>query len=256
MDPDFRRTLDFENKMGAEASTLVKDVGVGTLYVNARLPGVWDRNFLRLDERARDVSAADLASLADGLLQSAGAEHRKIYAAASDVDDRTLSGFKALGWSHTDLVTMAHRDAAKLRFDHEVEELDASAYIPFESACVDASPASEAAVQDQLVSLVPLMARVARGRFFVVRDGRDPVSGCHLYSDGNSAQVEDVMTLERYRRRGYATAVVSRATQAALEDRHSLVFLIVEQEGGAKRLYEDLGFEDIGRTIELALEPR
>ncbi|MDQ4095714.1 MAG: GNAT family N-acetyltransferase, partial [Actinomycetota bacterium] len=256
MNDEFRRTVEFEKATAAAASTRHEDVGVGTLYVNSHLPGVWDRNFIRLDERARGSSASDLAALADDLLRSAGAEHRKIFATPPDIDEDTLEEFDDLGWNRTDLATMAHRDRSKLRVRNGVVELDVVSYIPFQSACVDAFPASDPKVKDQLVSLVPLMADHARARFFAVKDGDDIVSGCHLYSDGDVAQVEDVMTLEPYRKRGYAAAVVSRATREAIAARHSLVFLIVEQEGGARRLYEKLGFDTIGKTVELAREPR
>lgn len=253
---DFERALEFERAAAAAASTLVEDVGVGTLYVNDRLPGVWDRNYLRLDERARGAPAAHLAALTDARLAAAGAEHRKIYAPAGDLLDDVLEEFGRLGWTRTDLATMAHRDTGALRVQHAIEELDSDSYVGFESLCVAASPAADPKVKDQLVSLVPLMARAARARFFAARASDGFVAGCHLYSDGDVAQVEDVMTLEPHRRRGYGGSVVSRAVEAAFEDGHALVFLIVEQEGAAHDFYERLGFEDVGRTIELALEPR
>lgn len=255
MNERFRRTREFEDAMARGASTHLAEVDVGTLYVNAELPGVWDRNFLRLDERAGDRSAAELVKLADDLLGAAGVKHRKMYIAAEHASIEMLDEFASLGWTRTDLATMAYGGQRLPPSDHVIEEVGASEYSPFEALCVDASPASEASVKEQLVSLVPLMARVGRSRFFLARQDGEAASGCHLYSDGEIAQVEDVMTLEPFRRRGLAGAVVSRAVESALQEGHSLVFLIVENETGPKRLYENLGFEDIGQTVELMLEP-
>lgn len=255
MDPDLRRTLEFEDKVAAAASTVVKDIGVGTLFVNSELPGVWDRNYVRLDERSRDKSARELAGLTDELLGALGADHRKIYVASDFVSEETLADFKQLGWARTDLATMVLRDLADPPADLEVEEVDTPSYEPFEAACVDESPAMEQRVRDQLVSLVPLMARAAGARFFVARRDGKMVSGGHLYSDGEVAQIEDVMTLDPYRRRGLAGAVVARAAREALDAGHSLVFLIAENEGSAKSLYVKLGFEEVGGSIELAIDP-
>ena len=255
MDPDLKRTLDFENKLAAAASTVVKDTGVGTLYVNSDLPGVWDRNFLRLDERAVGKGAREIADLTHALLGAEGAAHRKVYVAADYASDDLLDGFEELGWGRTDLATMVHRTRVDPPAGIGVEEVDSATFEPFEAACVDTSPAMDDKVKNQLVSLVPLMARVARARFFVARQDGEMVSGGHLYSDGEVAQIEDVMTLDPYRRKGLAGAVVARAAAEALDAGHSLVFLVAENEGSAKSLYEKLGFEEVGGSIELALDP-
>jgi predicted GNAT family acetyltransferase len=76
------------------------------------------------------------------------------------------------------------------------------------------------------------------------------VSSCRLFSDGATAQIEDVSTLPEFRKRGYSRAVVSKAIGAALES-HDLVFLLAADDDWPRRWYERLGFEDAGLLREL-----
>ena len=50
---------------------------------------------------------------------------------------------------------------------------------------------------------------VAGARFFAARVDGVLASYCDLYSDGQTAQIEAVQTLERFRNKGLARAVVS-----------------------------------------------
>lgn len=87
---------------------------------------------------------------------------------------------------------------------------------------------------------------VARGRGFVGEiDGR-LAAHATLFSDGATAQIEDVATLETHRRRGLARAVCSAAIGAALAAGHDLVFLVADVDGPARELYEKLGFDPVG----------
>ena len=83
-------------------------------------------------------------------------------------------------------------------------------------------------------------------------DGVD-ASHATVYSDGRIAQVEDVATLEAYRNRGLARAVVSAAIDAALQAPHELVFIVAADDDWPKQLYARLGFEPIGYAWGFAL---
>jgi predicted GNAT family acetyltransferase len=101
----------------------------------------------------------------------------------------------------------------------------------------------------QLVGMrVALAEAVPAARFFVGRaDGVD-AAVTTLYSDGVTAQVEDVATLRAYRRRGLARATVSAAVDAALEMGHRFVFIVADDDDWPKDLYGRLGFDPIGHT--------
>jgi len=75
------------------------------------------------------------------------------------------------------------------------------------------------------------------------------VSSCRLYSDGSIAQIEDVATVPGHRQRGYAQAVMVKATSEAAVA-HELVFLTAVDGRWVKRWYERLGFEQVGLRYE------
>ena len=66
-------------------------------------------------------------------------------------------------------------------------------------------------------------------------------------------QIEDVLTLERFRNRGLARATVMRALAASREAGHDLTFLIADRDDWPKELYRKLGFDEIGRIWEFVL---
>jgi predicted GNAT family acetyltransferase len=132
-------------------------------------------------------------------------------------------------------------------------EVDAERHQVAEAASVREEPyGRDAEVVEQLVGMRAALARgVERSRFFVgTADGVD-AAVTTLYSDGVTAQVEDVATLRDYRGRGLARATVSAAIDAALEMDHELVFIVANDEDWPKDLYGRLGFDPIGRAWTL-----
>ena len=105
-----------------------------------------------------------------------------------------------------------------------VRELDWSTVRPMIEETVRRLPkGKDAEVVRQLVDRNLLVRRAARLRHFgVIMDGR-VVSSCDLYEGGAVAQIEEVATLEEYRGRGYARAVVRTAVEAAQESAHRLI---------------------------------
>ena len=88
-------------------------------------------------------------------------------------------------------------------------------------------------------------------RFFAARVDGEVGAYCELYSDGQTAQIENVFTLDRFRKRGLARAVVSKALEVA--QGHDLIFLIADQDDWPKELYRKLGFDDVGLIWEFIL---
>ncbi|HUI37242.1 MAG TPA: GNAT family N-acetyltransferase, partial [Gaiellaceae bacterium] len=85
-----------------------------------------------------------------------------------------------------------------------------------------------------------------RARFFgAVVDG-EVVSYSDLYQDGADAQIEDVGTLPERRDRGYASAVVLAAIEAARRDGAEFVCLVADANDWPKELYRRLGFDTVG----------
>jgi GNAT superfamily N-acetyltransferase len=129
-------------------------------------------------------------------------------------------------------------------------EVDAARHRLAEAAGIREEPyGRDEEVVRQLVAMrAALAAAVPAARFFVgCVDGAD-AAVTTLYSDGATAQVEDVATLRDYRRRGLARATVSAAIDAALEMGHDFVFIVADDDDWPKELYGRLGFDPIGRT--------
>ena len=99
------------------------------------------------------------------------------------------------------------------------------------------------------------LLETAHGRdFAIVRDGV-AVSFASLYSDGSTAQIEDVGTLEGYRGQGLSRAVVQRAVDAAVDDGCDFLFMVAEDEDWPKDFYARIGFETVGRIHHFLKRP-
>lgn len=95
-----------------------------------------------------------------------------------------------------------------------------------------------------------LVAGATNARAFAVLVDGAVVSSCRLFSDGSTAQIEDVATLPEFRKRGYSRAVVSRAITVAVES-HDLAFLLAADDNWPRHWYVRIGFEDAGLLPEL-----
>jgi predicted GNAT family acetyltransferase len=134
-----------------------------------------------------------------------------------------------------------------------VREVDGPTHRLAEAATVREEPyGRDEDVVRQLVEMrTALAGAVPAARFFVgAVDGVD-AAVTTLYSDGATAQVEDVATLRDHRRRGLARAAVSAAIDAAVEMGHRFVFIVADDDDWPKELYGRLGFDPVGRAWSL-----
>lgn len=70
-----------------------------------------------------------------------------------------------------------------------------------------------------------------------------PVGACDLFSAHGWARIDSVITHPERRRRGVASALVTRTIADALAEGNRLVYLFTEAGGPAESLYRRLGFE-------------
>jgi ribosomal protein S18 acetylase RimI-like enzyme len=224
----------------------------GTAFFVDRLPRVYWLNVVAVD-LGIVATATELAAEADRL--QAGLGHRKI-AIDDELGAAVEDDFRSAGWRVGRLLVMVHRAAAGLP-DGVVEEVDPDELAPVWAAGIrEGEYGHDEDVIRQLVEAQHRRRRAVRVRYFAARVDGEPASYCELFSDGETAQVESVMTLERFRGRGLAQAVVSRAVAEARAAGHSLVFLVADDEDWPKDLYRRLGFEPVGRIWDFVREPR
>jgi predicted GNAT family acetyltransferase len=101
---------------------------------------------------------------------------------------------------------------------------------------------------DPVIDATSREARARAATNLGIRDeAGELVAMTKLYSDGATAQVEDVYTMPAWRNRGCARRLITRAIALAHEARHDLVFIEADDNGWPKQLYARLGFDPVGR---------
>jgi GNAT superfamily N-acetyltransferase len=248
LNSQLHRVSRFLREGDAGASTIVQRYALGIAYFNDRLPLVWDRNFLLVESGSEPRNAEPLESAAELLQGRAGLLHRKLVFEEESTGARLAPELRASGWEERRLTVMVHRGADPV--NGEVSEVDRASLEPAVAELLRAEPygGSQEAVR-QLVHADEALARTLGQRCFAkLVDGR-VASYCRLYSHGGVAQVEDVATLPRWRGKGFAGAVVSRAVAEAAPT-HGLTFLLAVDGRWVVQWYARLGFEEVGLRYE------
>jgi GNAT superfamily N-acetyltransferase len=251
---DLERCIDFISRMAHRASGKKEPSPYGVALLDPALPEVWSRNFL-LANTELETSASKLAAEADRLLGEGGVRHRKVEVFDADAGARLDPGFRALGWNaECDVIMVARRDPDRRVDTSLVDDVTVDELVPVwtEGWRTDPDVVGED-VARQLVANKRLLGEVVDTRFFAARVDGQVASYCELYSDGSTAQIENVLTLERFRNRGLARATVCRALEEAQYGGHGLIFLIADRDDWPKELYAKLGFDEVGRIWEFVL---
>jgi ribosomal protein S18 acetylase RimI-like enzyme len=244
---EYERVVAFLRTADEGASTSVRPFPLGVAFFNEDLPHVYDRNFLLITAEA-DVD--QVVATADELQGGAGLAHRKVLFDHEETGVRVAPALGRAGWEDRRLAILAYRGGAERPVAGEASEVDRIALRPAAEALIRSEPwGRDDEVVRQLADADLALARTLRQRCFArLVDGR-VVSMCRLYTDGSTAQIEDVATLALHQRRGYAEAVVAKAVSEAAAT-HELVFLTAVDGRWVKRWYERLGFEQIGLRHE------
>lgn len=248
MPSELERALAFEAALHERTAERVVPFRFGRAFFTDSLPLVWDLNVLRVEEHA-GVTAEALAAEAERVHGDASHAHRRIALSDERAGERLAEPFRALGWQVDRFLLMAWRGEGErsAAAGGNVEEVDAAALRPLREAIIRGEPW---ATSDEVVRMVAdaarLTGRAGNARHFAVRADGEVASAADLYSDGRTAQVEDVATAPEHRGRGYATAVVLRAVEEALASGHDFVFLVADAEDWPKELYARLGFAPLG----------
>jgi ribosomal protein S18 acetylase RimI-like enzyme len=220
----------------------------GTALFRPDLSRVYDENFLRVERGFEEVSARQLVADADRLQGAAALGHRKIVVPDESAGERLAPELARRRFRRTVLVTMAHRGEVGADHGHEVVEVGMPDLRPSRLEAFVSDMHSNAA--RQVVAHLELMASVVNTRAFAVMADGQPASWCVLYEEDGIGQIDDVVTVSRHRRRGFARAVVRAALAASLAGGNGLTFLVADYDDWPKRLYAELGFGPLGRRFE------
>jgi ribosomal protein S18 acetylase RimI-like enzyme len=247
---ELARSWSFECAMQDRCARTRQEFEYGTALFNDQLRRVYDTNFVRFERGFDELDGALVEAAADEL--QASLRHRKVIVPDDAAGARVAEDLKERGWRHHRLVTMAYRgprDRSGLS-PRDAEQVDPRAVRGArEQALDDGSRDTEA--RRQIVAFTELMADVSRSRLFAAFTEGEIGSFCALFQEGGVGQIDEVTTIERFRRRGLATAAVEAALRASLADGDELTFLVADESDWPREWYARLGFEQIGRRYEL-----
>jgi ribosomal protein S18 acetylase RimI-like enzyme len=226
---------------------------LGTALIHDDFRERYDSNFLRVEGSDGTVEASEVAAECDRLF--GGFAHREVIVDDPRRGAAMARGFGELGWRIDRLVTMARRDRSDGRGDPDLaEELDLDDAIAFAAEVQRESfPGTAESVVSTLARFRRVLRERADARFFGARVGDELAASCELYVHEGAAQIEDVNTLERFRGRGLARAVVLFAAREATRAGADLIWLIADDNDWPKELYAKLGFVRVGTFWQFTL---
>jgi len=254
-DDDFERTVRYWRDLQELLCTRREDFRWGTAYLDEAFPMRHDANHLWIEDPAPDATTADLVAEADRILGGAGRPHRKLIVAREDYGAAWSMGFAERGYGISRILTMAMGPEPGEAVDTSGVEVVGFADARRVIETVNArEPYGTQEVVRQLTDYHGKLERELGCRFYVARVDGEVAAFCELYGLGSIAQVEDVNTLEEFRGRGLARAVVSAAVRDARADGADLIFLYADADDWPQHLYARLGFRPLGNSLEYGLE--
>jgi GNAT superfamily N-acetyltransferase len=217
----------------------------GTMIRCTRLPDFYVYNGLRVEGPVPALGVNTLVHAADVLLGDLDHRHVEIEEEADGA--RLRPGLEALGWTAERLVWMARTGAPGPAVrPPRVDEVTFAATRPLrlEWARGDWWAGSDESLQ-RFAAVEEHAAAVLGSRALLARDRAGTAIGYAVFvARGGGAEVEQVYVTATLRRRGVGGALVAAAVRAAGADE---TYIVADDEGSPKRLYERLGFEPVWR---------
>ena len=255
-DAAFQRAFEFIRNLDRQASSRVERLPFGKAYLRPELPHVWSRNFVSLEIEPERFDFDTVIATAERIHVEAGLLHRRLA-----FDHEGTAGAAAIrlqpeGWRPGRVLLMAHRGTeAAPEPQPGAEEVERAKLRPLKRKLLGLDPQTRPKdVSDQLLEAYDVLGEAAGERVFAYSIKGEPVASCRLYSDGRTAQIEDVGTLPSHRGTASETPSSLLALQEAWAS-HDFVFLEAEEADWPKDWYERAGFEPVGVVCDLVRDP-
>lgn len=247
------RIDEFSRRLEDASSTRRLPTPLGPLLLNDDFPLSYAHNFLRVEEVPSDLTPERLTAEARAAFSTAGRTHLQVVLVADEPVRPLVDGLRGTGWEVSPIIAMAWRRPPDRAASVVAELAPWEAVRPLVERGVRQEPyATSEEVVRQLVDRRCDTARATNLRHVVAPAGGPYTAHADLYSDGTTAQVENVVTLAEHRNGGLARAVVLHAAELARAEGHDLVFLFADEGDWPRELYRRLGFDTIGRFWELS----
>lgn len=225
----------------------------GVLISDPRYPTIYDANHAGILESAPGLELEEIRATLHPLLRRAGATHEHIEVMDASDPCPAVDALRAEQQRVTsDVVMRFQGNGAEPLSDATVEEVwasDADFWRVYRDSRNEFGETLSEEVVDQLVARDLEVFVPAGMRFFAGRIDGEIAGFTSLIPGDGAAYVDNVVTLSAYRKRGVASATVTRALAAAEEQGIATVFLLAEENGDPQRLYERLGFRVVTRAM-------
>jgi GNAT superfamily N-acetyltransferase len=236
------RAIAWRHAEHARICDVIEATEHGTLVRCTRLPTFWNYNSLRVEGPDSGVSADALVHAADVL--QGDLAHRQVEVEDEEAGARLRPGFEALGWAAERLAWLlldrpppSGPDFAEVPFpDTRGLRLEWAVTFPWSSNTDSDAARRFAEHEDEVARLRGSRALIAHGE-----DG-GPIGFVSFGAQYGTAEIEQVYVTEPARGHGVGGALVSAATRAAGA---AETFILADDEGDSKRLYERLGFRPV-----------
>lgn len=242
-----QRAITFERDCLALAAGRVSDHPLGRWMRSDAHPDMWAMNQLYVEGRHADLNADALAAELDRGL--AGARRHRRAVITDDATGRSVAeGMRAAGYEVGPLAVMLLDREPPVSPPGAAHEIDEETARALQTRIAAADP--DLPERDRPVVVgghAHMRAAIPGSRSFAGVDGDVDVCSTTLYTDGATAQPEDVETLPGHRGKGLAAATVSLAAREGLASGCDLVFLVCNAATGPVGLYARLGFRAAGR---------
>jgi ribosomal protein S18 acetylase RimI-like enzyme len=225
----------------------------GVLISDARYPTIYDANHAGILESAPDLSLAEVRERLHPLLREAGATHEHIEVMdLSDPCPATDELRREQPAVTADVVMRYEGGGVEPETEARVEEithLDESFWRMYrETRSEFGEPLGEDVI-DELVARDRDVFHTAGLRIFAGSFDGEIAGFTSLIELAGTGYVDNVVTRPSFRRRGVASATVTRAVAAAHDRGLQTVFLLAEENGKPQGLYERLGFRVACRAM-------
>jgi GNAT superfamily N-acetyltransferase len=247
--PDLQRIAAFVGTMEDRAAQRIESVRGGIALFDDRIPHVYFANHVRLDPSLKPTPG-EAAAEAERVQGAAGLGHRRITIHDFAAGQSLAPGLRALGWDVDRLAVMVQRDPPDEQIDTAcVREVTDGGWKPLRRQMLEQEN-MDPSVVDQMEAAIESLNQSVGLRTFGAEVEGVVASCCDLFSDGATAQIEAVATLQSHRNRGLARAVVWRTAQEARDMGHDLIFLMASADDWPRVLYRRLGFREVGYFFE------
>jgi len=244
----------FDYLRGTDERTVdeVRPQGDTTALLTPSLPLVWQLNAVRVENF--DAPAEELLGAAETALGHAG--HRKLFVHDEEAGARLAPILANEGWNVYRLLVMVHDREPERKPEAGLgAEVDRKTGAAALAAFRREQPFGwQPEAVEQLHAMDERFGRAVTARDFAA-PADDPAADCRLYTCDGLAQIDEVGTLERRRNRGYASAAVLAAVEAARAEGCDPIFLLTDASDWPQQLYSRLGFSPIGLEYEFLKLP-